>query len=152
MSTAQFTDVANQLLLVCNVNAARIFESYANQALQVTSYAEAMNATWPFLTIPSFEAMATRVMTQTGARNLVTNFFVQPDQQQDWQIYSTENAETWIDQGFRYQGLPDNALRPTISSFDYQSPTEEFGFYAVVWQIAPISNVTVGTVNLDTMT
>ena len=140
----QFTDFAYQIIGVYEVNADTIVDTYENFAIEISSVAKHSNETWPYVTIPAFEAQATRVMEQTGSRTMGVAHYVMPEQVDAWIGYSMQNI-WWKQEGYDYQGMNQTAgpLPPFIWG-DFRNfgpldgPLEEYGFYAVMWQGAPI--------------
>jgi hypothetical protein len=63
----------------------------------ITSYAVATNATWPFVTLPHFD-LHTRVSeSQLGAEMVIFSPIVKIDDKIAWEAYSM-NQENWIAQ------------------------------------------------------
>ena len=99
---------------------------------------------WPFVTVPAFEAQATRVMEQTGSRTMGVAHVVQPDQAEAWVNYTLRNIG-WKQESLDYQGSNKSAtpLAPFIwgdfrNFGPVEGPVEEFGFYLPMWQGAPV--------------
>jgi hypothetical protein len=54
------------------------------------------NRSWPFVTVPAFEALGDSVRAQTGMEIILLCPLVQEAQVQTWQEYSVEMAPTWL--------------------------------------------------------
>ena len=57
----------------------------------ITATASAQNETFPFVTIPSFEALASIVRFTTGAEVINWHVQVETDQLEDWRQYTSDN-------------------------------------------------------------
>jgi hypothetical protein len=117
---------------------------YENFALQLTSFAIAANMTWPFVTLPLFEGYVARALEQSGARTMGVANFVRPEEREAWENYTRANLG-WRQAGLDYSGLSNqtiSAVPPFIwGSFRDFGPIEgpgDRGFYASMWQAAPI--------------
>ena len=141
---------------VYKVNAKKIKEIYENFALDVSSYAKGTRSTWPFVTMTDFEAKAGQVMNQTGSANIALIHHVQPHQNEAWVNYTFQNAHWWKQESFDYHESNQTAspLAPFIFG-DYINfgplfaPMEPFGFFAPMWQAAPILGGFAGAQNID---
>lgn len=117
--------------------------------MHITAYAEGANKTWPFVTIPSFEAIASRVIELTGANLLIVSHFVDPEQKNQWNAYAAQNAKQWIEESYDYYGIEefDATIAPYIFDFnrsqrvEVQSPKDGYSQYAVAWETSPLSNI-----------
>lgn len=155
----QFEELAEQLLTTYEINAENIVDSYETFSMHITAYAEGINATWPFVTFPVFEATATRVLEQTGAEVLIVSHFVSPEQLDDWEKYTVENADKWIGESYEYREMdaPNLTVSPYIFEFTstfgtqpVQSPKDGYDRYSATWEVSPIS-VIQPMVNWDAM-
>lgn len=116
------------------------------------------NASWPFVTIPAFEALAARVMEQTGSETMTMIHYVMEEQRDEWETYTQQNGAKWIEESYRYYENEADAARSSISPFitgnDFGVPTEGpapgYNLYAPVWQNSPLWFIN-GVVNYDTM-
>jgi hypothetical protein len=150
----QFTDFANQIIGVYEINADKIVDTYDNFAIEISSSAIASKSEWPFVTVPGFEAQGTRVQEQTGARTMAVSHFVQPEEKEAWLNYTMGNFG-WIQESYDYQGSNETATPPPPFIWgDWRNfapvpgPMEKYGIYAPYWQGAPIT-LNGGIVNFD---
>jgi hypothetical protein len=129
---------------VYEINAEKIVDTYENFAIEISSIAIATQSMWPFVTIPAFEAQATRVQEQTGARTMAIVHFVQPEDEEAWVNYTMRNFG-WNQESYDYEGINKTATPPPPFIWgDWRNiapipgPVEEYGFFAPMWQGAPI--------------
>ena len=107
----------------------------------MTVYALGTNATWPFVTLPRFQAQAALARNQTSAAYSISLLPLVTNQDRlAWQNYSVEN-QGWVQQGMDYLGANKNAtpIRPFITNLNLTSEEEPADpYYAPVWQTYPI--------------
>jgi hypothetical protein len=58
--------------------------------------AKRQNATWPFVTVPTFEVIGVNVREQTGFEDIALLPFVSSIDAVAWQEYSVENSPAWL--------------------------------------------------------
>ena len=84
-------------------------------------------------------------MEQTGSRSLGIAHFVQPEDIEEWLQYTKDNIG-WKQESLDYHG--SNATGTPLVPFiwgDFRNfgpvdgPVEEFGFYAPLWEGAPVT-------------
>jgi hypothetical protein len=119
-----------------------------------------VTSTWPFVTLPGFEAQTEAAIANTNARFVSFQPIVSPAQRSQWESFAVEHQDEWISESFEYFGLEYNATEIPITPFIFDSvatPLEErqpssgpffAGQYAPIWQIAPILGNT-GLINYD---
>ena len=113
-------------------------------SLQMTTYALGTNATWPFVTLPRFEAQAALARKQTKAGFLIAlQSFVTNQNRLAWEKYAVKN-QGWVQEGLDYLGIHKNASRipPYITKDTVNFTREDRSadpYYAPVWQCSPVN-------------
>ena len=141
----QFTDFANQIIEVYQINALNIVQTLESASLSMTSYVIGKGSEWPFVTIPRFEALGDHVMTHTGATAFSLVVLVNGTQRMEWEEYSVAN-QGWMQDSYDYFGLNETAppIFPSIHGNLRVVPpkrvdglAESRSQYAPIWQAAP---------------
>ena len=110
----------------------------------MTTYALGTGATWPFVTLPRFEAQASLARNQSNAGHIIVlQPLVTNDQRQAWEKYAVEN-QWWVQEGLDYLGIHENASRiPPYITKDPANFTREDKpanpYYAPFWQCSPVN-------------
>jgi len=141
----QFTVFARQIIAVYQVNAEKIVDIVDNFGVGMTAYAVGANRTWPFVTMPAFEAQAARTMEQSGARTVAIAHLVPGDLREAWIEYAQENIG-WKKESYEYYGIMNNTGNPAPpfiwGPWNNYGPVdglyENYSYYAPIWQAAPI--------------
>ena len=71
----------------------------------IDSFALALSAKfsdWPFVTVPKFSIRAERLRNLSNAVQVSNYYYVQNDQLEQWEAYSTEN-DFWLEEGIQNQ-------------------------------------------------
>lgn len=131
------------------VNAALTFSA------TTSNYIDAMNTSWPFVTIPNFEIQVENVKRSTRAERILFLPHVDEEHFDTWIEYSRENMG-WREESLRAYGKSENTSVP-ISDIHYldanltqQDPREVHeGPYSPYWQSSP--PVPRERINLDTL-
>jgi hypothetical protein len=124
------------------------------------------NATWPFVTVPAFEAVGASVRAQTGFELILFCPMVREAQVEEWEEYSVESASRWLAESQaiclsesaatgKHSSLEatdylDGAVTPTIldlvsgvkemsagSSLELKPAVESGGPYFPIWMQTP---------------
>lgn len=74
-------------------HAKSIFTTLRSFSATITAEAAALNQTFPFVTIPSFEALGSSVRSATGAEMINWHVLVEEDQLDDWSHYTLGNYQ-----------------------------------------------------------
>lgn len=115
------------------------------------------NATWPFVTIPNFEADARHFRQQTGAEliNLVLN--VTGEQREAWEKYAIEHYEAMIQEAHLVQKgslerLTPVGFKPFISKLTQEGfvPQDRNSEYFASWHYTP-PPATYGLIGFDAL-
>ena len=85
----QYIDFANEIIIVSQLNANHIFETYKSMSLQMTAYAAGTKSVWPFVSFPHFEAQAAQAINFSGANFVAFNDLFQP-----WVIVGDDRNST----------------------------------------------------------
>ncbi|CAB9511155.1 Receptor-type guanylate cyclase gcy [Seminavis robusta] len=75
-------------------HASNIFLSLRSFSDTITVSADALGETFPFVTIPTFEALAAHVRSTTGAEMINWHVRVEEDQLEEWSNYTLSNYKT----------------------------------------------------------
>ncbi|CAB9514902.1 Receptor-type guanylate cyclase gcy [Seminavis robusta] len=79
-------------------------------AITLTSFAEATNATWPFVTLPDYERRTHSILGQAKSLSLIVLPLVTNTTRQTWEQYSVEHFGEWAQESrdFQVQGGYDH--------------------------------------------
>ena len=140
---SQFTDFANQVIGVYQINAKRIIEAYQGFSVQFSAFAIGANLTWPFVTLPAFEAQVDALVEQTGAKTMGVVHLVSEEDRPEWEKYTIAN-QGWIQESLDFRGSNETAppivphIWNSFSGPDAYLPAEgiaeNFDSYAPLWQ------------------
>lgn len=98
------------------VNLALVVEAMSGLSDMLSSETEnSASASWPFVSLSSFEVFVQHTRVQTGSELLVVCPIVDHHHLQNWSQYSTEH-QNWISTGFRIQNITQSDLNPIPSS------------------------------------
>eukprot|EP00934_Nitzschia_sp_Nitz4_P002211 Nitzschia sp. Nitz4//scaffold363_size14950//383//8108//NITZ4_008904-RA/size14950-snap-gene-0.0-mRNA-1//1//CDS//3329549257//2211//frame0 len=141
-----FEDSAHQFESVFHLNAKKVFKALNAFGKQMTSQATAANATWPYVTIPGFEALAVDIREQTGADTVMMAHIVTEEQRTEWEAYTQHYGAAWIQESIDYN--PDEYediiafTMPYIFDDSFPNPSdgpkEGYEYYVPVWQSSPL--------------
>ena len=109
----------------------------------MTVYALGTNATWPFVTLPRFQAQGALARNQTNAGSIIAlQPLVTNENRQAWEKYAVEN-QGWVQQGLDYLGDHKNAtpispyiLKDLVNFTREDQPANPY--YAPLWQCYPV--------------
>jgi class 3 adenylate cyclase len=153
----QFNDFANQIAAVVQLNARNAINAYEKWSLQISSTAIATNQTWPYVTLPHFEAQAQYSMQHIGAR--VVGLIPIVRDARAWGNYSAKHSKQWIEESFdEYDNPTVNGSEVDIVPFIHHqslppTPAQKpvvGNIYLPLWQVAPIAENYV-SINIDTL-
>jgi len=88
--------------------------------VSMMSYAKDTNSTWPFVTIPDFEARSEKVLAFTKAVVFMQFLLITPETRPEWEKYSAQHGRTWADESLAY--LKENDLFQDV--FEKRNITE----------------------------
>lgn len=155
----QFMASARELLKNSRSKGKNVQDSYERFALWITGFALGTNASWPYLTIPSFEDQADHLRRQTQAEWVSFSPIVTEQDRESWQNYSVQH-QGWINgslalKGYKTGTIVNESQWPVekISSIIYpasEPPVEPNTTYAPLWQISPVNHVA-SSVNYNTL-
>uniref|UniRef100_A0A7S3LHI2 Histidine kinase n=1 Tax=Amphora coffeiformis TaxID=265554 RepID=A0A7S3LHI2_9STRA len=118
------------------------FDSFV---LDMMSYANSANATWPFVTIPNFGVRAAKIRSLSKAILLFQYIWVSAIDRPAWESFSLQN-DGWVneilelqqrDEHFHGTGYPDYVPYGRIHGQNGNSP-ESASFFLPSWQTYPI--------------
>ena len=110
----------------------------------MTTYALGTGATWPFVTLPRFEAQGSLARNQSNAGYIIA---LQPLVTQEnliaWENYSIAH-QGWVQESLDYLGLHEKAsqISPVVVKDIVTSPQldqSQHPYYAPVWQCSPVN-------------
>jgi hypothetical protein len=177
LSSEKFENLALELLFRVNVKTSTMEASFRSIASGVTGYATHYNATWPYVTMPSWPARALNAAQLTHALVLGLSPIVDGSDIPQWESYSERNSKVWMDAAIPFQqqmirlvstinsGSPlghavspeENFIAPLISNnvFHYSqdgtkiSVPPEIPQVVPIWQLAPAPLFNSSLVNFD---
>lgn len=121
----------------------------------MTTHAMSTGATWPFVTIPFFEASGDLLINKTKASGYVAlHALVTPDQKEAWSKYTSENLY-WIEQSYQYHGVEMTEplhICPNISMVMKECVPDNStssSIMAPVWQISPLPGPNEAWINFN---
>jgi len=82
----------------------------------MTSYAASTNQTFPFVTIPNFEAKASRIRELSKTIVLSVYPFVASEQRGDWENYGAEH-NAWVNQSMQMQARDSSYYGPIVYNY-----------------------------------
>ena len=98
-----FHDLGNRLMDGFHANALLRLHTMDSFATTLTATAQVMNQTWPFVTTPHFESLATAArFVVGGAVSLGVYPYVTNETRQEWEAYALQNT-TWLNESYAYQ-------------------------------------------------
>ena len=128
------------------------FGAVRSLSVAVTSHAlNAPNNTWPFVSLPNFEARAKELLELSRADTIIFAPIVPRKNKGAWESYSVVN-QGWIVEGLEFQGLEDvdpGSIPDSIYPFENaDSMSNNIDFYVPLWQVgrAPTNS---SVVNVD---
>jgi hypothetical protein len=71
-------------------------------SVSIVSYAKAVNATWPFVTLPDYALRMSKVLPQTDGMIIQSIHLVQPDERKEWELYTSKNNQ-WVNDSISFQ-------------------------------------------------
>lgn len=134
-----------------------IREGFKAFADAITLTAIRSNETWPFVTLPFFEAQARHFRNQIGAEVVGLVVKVQETQKEEWLSFANRNHDNMVREGHLIQKGSFERLSPVgyhnfISKVDPQTgefvPQTISDEYMPLWQYTP-PPATYGLINLD---
>jgi hypothetical protein len=114
-------------------------------AASLVTYAQVTDAKWPFVTLPNYGVLGSKIRSLSKAVQISQYHLVMPEERLAWEAYSVQNSY-WVKQDIERQktdktfdGLivEDYTIFPRIFNNSIQ-PSPEQDFYLVIWQQAPI--------------
>lgn len=101
--TTQYRVFAESLINAAERNVAGVFGQLQGQARSTTSYAQATNQLWPFVTIDDFEYRAADVSGLASADMIIFAPIVPAEQKEAWEMYSASKQDWTITVSLRCQ-------------------------------------------------
>ncbi|CAB9499837.1 Receptor-type guanylate cyclase gcy [Seminavis robusta] len=115
-----FENLAKEMLYRVNVRTSTMETTFRSLASGVTSYATEHNETWPFMTMPNWNARALNTHQLSHAVGLGMSPIVQGTNITEWENYSVQASQVWMDAARPFQ-QQTGALVATINR-DKQQP------------------------------
>jgi hypothetical protein len=112
--------VANEIVMSSQLRARSIFENLEAVSVFVSSYAMAVNATWPFVVVADFQVHGMVSNQITGASTLTLTPFVRDEERADFELFAVEN-QGWLAEGHFYDSAVSKDLYKEIR---YNDTTE----------------------------
>lgn len=126
--------------------------------IDMLSYARGTEQTWPFVTIPDFEARSAKFLSLTKAIVFQEYVLVTPTTRSSWEAYSKQNGPAWAEKSIDYlkrndlfqdQFVARNITKPQYVDVihDYSAwgvedpqglPQDSPGPFLPMWQSAPL--------------
>lgn len=75
----------------------------ANMAVMITSHALSTSATWPFVTVPNFEAQGWHALALMGAQGLIFSPIVAHEDRAEWENDYVPEHISWVNESKAYQ-------------------------------------------------
>jgi len=143
---ANFEDYANKVLDTIGASMEESLGGIDLLAHDITSFAEASNKTWPFVTVPDFAERAAQLMTLSHALHVSLAPLVTEDSRQAWEDYASKNTN-WVLETFGKQGVDLDTFQAqdVIYGIDTDDtplphePTSSTGPWLPKWQNFPVN-------------
>lgn len=71
-------------------------------SVTIVSYAKAVNATWPFVTLPDYALRMSKVLPQTDGMIIQSVHIVQPEERKEWELYTSQHNQ-WVNESISFQ-------------------------------------------------
>eukprot|EP00934_Nitzschia_sp_Nitz4_P002991 Nitzschia sp. Nitz4//scaffold42_size132992//130258//132649//NITZ4_003423-RA/size132992-augustus-gene-0.123-mRNA-1//-1//CDS//3329551790//2981//frame0 len=167
-----FEVVADKVTKEFEGGAARRLAAVDSFATQISSYAQATNASWPNVALPDYERRGRSIMELSDMLALVLIPIVTKENRESYEQFTVEN-QGWIQEGLELQGIPEEdwdhesmaiveyvlghspnmTIPEKIFALNGTESIEETGDgpYAPFWQLCP-AVPSVNIVNYNTFT
>jgi hypothetical protein len=113
----QFQNDANRVVESIGASFEKAMRALDVLALTIVSSAQAMNQTWPFVTLPNFELHVAKVLPLTKSIFIRFAPLVAPENRLQWESYSIEQ-HAWVNQTIRMQKKWKNSNDPNIDNWN----------------------------------
>jgi hypothetical protein len=112
----QFQNDATKVLEVIGSTLEKAMGAFDVLAVTLVSSAQAMNQTWPFVTLPNFGVHVAKVLPLSKAIFIQFIPLVTPENRIEWETYSLQNKD-WVDETIRVQEKWKNYYGPKIDQW-----------------------------------
>jgi hypothetical protein len=125
----QFNEDAKKVLqtmgsnLVLNLQAADAF------TVSITSLAMATNQTWPYVVVPDFAVRAEKIRSLANAVLVNTYIFVEPEQRSEWEDFTAQTGETWVNESIAAIEEFDGMEWPIVWDYNLLNVIHDYGEY-----------------------
>jgi hypothetical protein len=153
---SNFKGRAVKVLATLGVNLDSTMQSADTFVTNIMSHARDTNQKWPFVTIPDFAVRGGKVLAESKAYVLNLYTWIEPDQRQGWQNYTSTHNQ-WVEDSIEIQAKSDHYTGPITRNgppmcdaiFNYEDGSEEEqcvigsyseGPYLPWWQCYPVIN------------
>jgi hypothetical protein len=154
----QFNEDAIKVLQSLGESLDKAIAGVDAMVLNMLSYARDTNQTWPYVTIPDFEARSAKFLALTNAVVFLQFMLITPETRDKWEAYTAEHGRVWTEQSIEYLKRNDmfqdayrtlNITEPEYLEFihDYSAwgveghqglPRNNSGPFLPMWQSAPL--------------
>lgn len=153
-----FTQFSGSLIASAKTGQERLDESIKSMSTHLTAYALRNNMTWPFVTDPDFEVVASTAAKSGSFEMNMMAPLVKENQVEEWQDYAETHCQQWMLSSHRqkYQNIqhlePINYHRNITEAGPdgLQTTSRGKGWYSPIWQFSP-PPVNYGIINYDMM-
>ena len=122
-----YLDLANRLVLGFHAHAKLRLQTMDGLATTIATLALTQDQTWPFVTIPHFEALATAArFVVGGAVTLGVYPYVTNETRKEWEAYTTTHT-AWLNESYLYQQEFNEFFGRTISDKAPLYPLDSMG-------------------------
>lgn len=127
-------------------------------AVESTSYANAMNMTWPFVVLPDSGTRLSKVLSVAKAALISVIPVVTNANREEWDIFSVERGPEWVednlriqrdDPGFTGTQLEEYSISPLYS---FEEIPDNLTRYYPMWQAYPTASRIAHAYNIDFQT
>jgi len=118
-----------------------------NFVVSLSSYANASNETWPFVTLPHYAVQMAKLRSICKALYMAYAPLVTAANRAEWERYAKKEGEAWVLEGMDIQGRDPNyhgifmdeySLSSTIYDNDGDTPADANGPFFPTWQAYPV--------------
>ena len=71
-------------------------------SVTMVSHAKAVNATWPFVTLPDYALRLSKILPQTDGMIMQSIHLVEPEERNEWEVYTRQN-NYWVNESISFQ-------------------------------------------------
>ena len=123
-------DYANEVVSASHLTTENIITVLSSISISITTHALDKGESWPFVTMPYFDAQVDQVLEAAEANYVAFCPLVENDQRSEWETWTASNDSSVVTPFIFHQALTNQGLGSAERSPDAE-------VYAPVWQVSP---------------